>query len=463
MWTVNKVRKQFIDFFVNRDHTFVPSSSSVAPENDKTLLFTNAGMNQFKPIFLNEKHKFNLKRATNSQKCIRAGGKHNDLEDVGKDIYHHTFFEMLGCWSFGDYWKEGAIDMAWDLLVNVYKLNPDKIYATYFGGNLKLNLKSDEETKKIWGKYLPEKRILPFGMKDNFWEMGFTGPCGPCTEIHYDKSSSKRNGAHLVNRDNPTVVEIWNIVFMQYNRLSETKLVPLSNRHVDTGLGLERLTAILQNKKSNYDTDAFIPILEELSKLSNTHPYTGLVGKEDIDGVDMAYRVIVDHIRMACIAISDGLQPGPKNQNLILRNIIRRSIKYGLLYLKILKINEVGNTPVELCKKYTYEPFLHKLVEITCKTLEGGYSIFSDKEMVDKIVNTILDQEKKYLKVLKSGLQKFRTLCCKVKNKNINKITGSDAFKMWTSYGFPLEFMELEANNLGITIDIEEFYKLKKN
>ena len=341
-WPMSKIRQTFIDYFVSTNsHTYVPSSPCV-PLNDPTLLFANSGMNQFKPIFLGRAlpgtNLADLSRGTaaNSQKCIRAGGKHNDLDDVGRDTYHHTFFEMLGSWSFGNnYFKEEAIQYAYELLVKVYGIDESRLYATYFDGDATLGLEPDIEAKNIWLKYLPEHRILGCSAKDNFWEMGDTGPCGPCSEIHYDRIGNGRDASSLVNADDPDVIEIWNLVFIQFNRDEPGGgLTTLPAKHVDTGMGLERLTSLLQDKRSNYDIDAFAPLFAKINELSTMGPYTGLVGSEDVDLKDTAYRAVADHARTLTFALADGAVPDNEGRGYVLRRILRRATRYGQQILK---------------------------------------------------------------------------------------------------------------------------------
>ena len=389
-FSVNAVRQQFIDFFVEKHaHRFVPSSP-VVPHNDPTLLFTNAGMNQFKPIFLGQVEPgsdfVGLKRAANSQKCIRAGGKHNDLEDVGRDTYHHTFFEMLGNWSFGDYFKAEAIEWAWELLTKVWKLDPERLYASYFKGNKEMGLDPDREAFDLWKRYLPESRILPFGMKDNFWEMGETGPCGPCSEIHYDGRSDEERrrdpGYRYVNADDPRVIEIWNLVFIQFNR-TETALRPLPAKHVDTGMGLERITRVLQGVQSNYDTDAFTPLFDAAQRVTGAPKYEGsLEGARDI-----AYRVVADHIRTLTFALTDGAVPSNEGRGYVLRRILRRAVVQGTQHL--------GAKP----------GFLASLVPTVVEHM--GHAFPELKKNPDRVASLIREEEESFGRTLTRGLDQF--------------------------------------------------------
>ncbi|KAH8740862.1 alanyl-tRNA synthetase [Cryptosporidium ryanae] len=458
VWTGDEVRRQFIDYFVGLGHEYY-KSSPVVPLNDPTILFANAGMNQFKSIFLGTVEKNSelskLKRVANSQKCIRAGGKHNDLDDVGKDVYHHTFFEMLGSWSFGDYFKEDAINWAYNLLTKVYNIPSERLYATYFNGDPKIpTCPPDEEARKIWLKYLPEERVIGCGSKENFWEMADTGPCGPCSEIHYDRIGN-RDASMLVNKDDPNVIEIWNLVFMQYYRESDGSLTPLPNKCVDTGLGLERLVSVLQNKNSNYDTDLFIPIFDQINEVVNLNrnenskipKYSGKVGiVEDPLMIDMSYRVISDHIRTLTIAIADGALPSNEGRGYVLRRILRRAIRYGSQYL---------NAGVN------GEPWLYRLTESVSYTL-GGYYTEINKN-INKIKSVILDEEKQFSKTLFKGTEKFNKvvnrLISSASNKELLVFPSDEAFLLYSTYGFPMDLTELMAKEKGIGFDHAGFQK----
>jgi len=445
-WPAKRVRQLYIDFFVkSKEHTFI-ESSPVVPRDDPTLLFANSGMNQFKPIFLGQVDPKSplaqLKRAANSQKCIRAGGKHNDLEDVGRDTYHHTFFEMLGNWSFGNYFKKEAIDWAWELLTGEYKLPKERLYATYFGGDEAMKLPVDEEAKQLWLRFLPAERVLPFGMKENFWEMGETGPCGPCSEIHFDRIGG-RDASKMVNRDDPTVIEIWNLVFMQFNREKDRSLRPLPSKHVDTGMGLERLISILQQKMSNYDTDVFTPIFEAISKLTGTRPYTGLLGVEDKDNVDTAYRVIADHIRTLTFAIADGAAPGNEGRNYVLRRILRRAVRYGRDILKA----EPG--------------FFCQLVSTVVEQLKDFFPEIAQHQQ--RIYEVIRREEFVFNRTVNRGLALYKKVSDKVKKEGKKEIPGEEAFKLYDTYGFPLDLTELMAREEGFTVNHEEYEKALRN
>jgi alanyl-tRNA synthetase len=437
-WPMDKVRDTFINFFKDQhDHTYWPSSPCV-PHDDPTLLFANAGMNQYKPLFLGtcdpNLEMSKLKRAVNSQKCIRAGGKHNDLDDVGKDVYHHTFFEMLGNWSFGQYFKEGAIEMAWKCLTEEFKLDPERLYATYFGGDE--STPCDDEARNIWLKYLPANRVLPFDAKDNFWEMGATGPCGPCTEIHYDRIGN-RDAAAMVNADLPDVIEIWNVVFIQFNREIDGSLRPLPAQHVDTGMGFERLTSILQGKDSNYDTDIFTPIFKAIQEITGARPYSGKIGKEDEGYVDMAYRVVADHIRTLSFAIADGAIPSNDGRGYVLRRVLRRAVRYGRQNLGA----ELG--------------FFSKLVPVLADLMGGTFPEL--KEHQNHVTAIVKDEEESFSRTLDKGLQKFKELAEKVGDDKV--FSGEDAHFLYTSMGFPVDLTELMCYELDMTLDTEGFEK----
>mmetsp|Transcript_33509 Transcript_33509/g.94250 ORF Transcript_33509/g.94250 Transcript_33509/m.94250 type:complete len:1009 (+) Transcript_33509:45-3071(+) len=441
-WSGERVRNTFIEFFKEHQHSVV-HSSSVIPHNDPTLLFANAGMNQFKDIFLctvDPNSDFaKLKRAVNSQKCIRAGGKHNDLDDVGRDNYHHTFFEMLGNWSFADFFKTEAIEWAWTLLTKVYKLNPDRLYATYFEGDESRGLAPDLEALELWKRYLPENRILKGNYKDNFWEMGDVGPCGPCSEIHYDRIGD-RDAAHLVNMDDPTVLEIWNLVFMQYERKGPDHLVSLPGNHVDTGMGLERLCSILQGKMSNYDIDLFQDIFKGIEKECETSPYLGKMGDEDTDQHDMAFRVIADHIRMLSIAIADGQKPGPAGRAYVMRRVLRRAVRFG---------DEKLNAPTG---------FFHKLVPYVVQTLGGAFPSLKKEQVT--IARVLQQEERLFTQALRNGQRKFNAMVKRTHDLGIAEFAPEDAAQLYTVFGFPVDLTRIKAEEHGFKYNEEAVEEL---
>ena len=410
------IRQQFLDYFKEKQHVIVPSAP-VIPHGDKTLMFTNAGMNQFKDMFLGVGNR-DYTRVADTQKCIRVSGKHNDLEEVGVDTYHHTFFEMLGNWSFGDYYKEEAIEWAWDLLTNVWKLQKERLYATVF--------RTDDEAFEIWKKYLPEERILRFDEKDNFWEMGETGPCGPCSEIHYD-GTDDLSGRDLVNIGDPRVIEIWNLVFMQFNRQLDGSLQELKAKHVDTGMGFERIVRVIQGEHSNYDTDIFMPLINELEKISGIN-----YGKNEKE--DIAFRVIADHIRTISFTIADGAIPGNEGRNYVIRRILRR----GSRYARTLDIKE---------------PVLYKLVDVLISQFKEVFPEIVKQS--DIIKNVIKGEEESFLRTLEAGILKFEELTANLKDGDV--ISGEDAFLLYDSYGFPLDLTELMAKENGYKVDIKQF------
>eukprot|EP00795_Rhopilema_esculentum_P001457 gene1457-15882_t len=438
--TGKDLRQIFVDFFVEKHgHTFV-RSSSVVPHDDPTLLFANAGMNQYKPIFLgtvDPNSDFSkLKRAVNSQKCIRAGGKHNDLDDVGKDVYHHTFFEMLGNWSFGDFFKKEAIHMAWELLTDVLKLPKERLYVTYFGGTE--SVPADLESKQIWLDLgISPERVLPFGMKDNFWEMGDTGPCGPCTEIHFDRLGD-RDASSLVNMDVPDVLEIWNLVFITFNRENDGTLKLLPKKHVDTGMGLERIASVVQGKMSNYDTDLFTPFFDAIQKGTGSRPYSGKVGADDVDGLDMAYRVLADHIRTLTIAFSDGGKPESTGRGYVLRRILRRAVRYAT-------------------EKLNAKPgMLASLVDVAVNSLGDAFpEVSKDPQDVKDIIN---EEETQFLKTLSRGRRLFNRAADKAVG---NAIAGDLAWRLYDTYGFPVDLTVLMAEERGLTVDMQGYNEAK--
>jgi alanyl-tRNA synthetase len=435
MKTSQEIRQDFIEFFVNRcGHTFVPSSP-VVPLEDPTLLFANAGMNQFKDVFLATGTR-PYKRAVNTQKCIRAGGKHNDLDDVGRDTYHHTFFEMLGNWSFGDYFKKEAITWAWELLTKVWGLDPKRLHVTVFEGDPENGVPADDEAAGYWRQQpgLDPTHIHLGNKKDNFWEMGDTGPCGPCTEIHIDRTPDF-SGGNLVNAGVPEVMEIWNLVFIQFNRRPDGKLDPLPAKHVDTGMGFERVTAVLQGKDSNYDTDVFTPIFDAIQRLTGAKPYGGLL--ESLS--DTAYRVIADHIRALVFAITDGAVPSNEKRGYVLRSMLRRAERYGRQYLS------------------TKEPFLHKLVATVVQTMQTAFPELTGRAgLVTKI---IFEEEESFLRTLDRGLKLFGDVAERTLATGGKTISGSDAFDLHTTYGLFPDITSQMAREAGLDVDLAGYEK----
>lgn len=443
-WPTNKVRTAFVDYFQNKHkHVFYPSSSLI-PHDDNSLLFANAGMNQFKQVFTETCDPSSpiakLTRAVNSQKCIRAGGKHNDLDDVGKDTYHHTFFEMLGTWSFGDYFKKDAIEWAFDLLVNVYGLPKDRLYVSYFKGDDAMGIPCDEEARNFWLRFLPPERVLPFDKKANFWEMGETGPCGPCSEIHFDRIGG-RDAAHLVNADDPDVIEIWNLVFIQFDRLADGSLRPLPRQHVDTGMGLERLISVLQNKRSNYDTDVFTALLTGIEQMHKIPPYSGLVGPLDAkQGYrDLAYRVVADHMRALCLAIADGALPSNEGRGYVVRRLLRRAIKYNMQTL-------AGSDRID--PNFS----LKKLVPLVVQSLGDVYPEVRVKE--EFIQALVEEEERAFSALLVRGTRRLEQLTSMA---SAGVLSGKDAFYLYGTMGLPVDLTQILAAERGWTVNVNEF------
>ena len=432
MLTAKEIRESFKAFFASKGHQIVPSAPMVV-KGDPTLMFTNAGMNQWKDIILGIRDPEPRRRA-DSQKCLRVSGKHNDLEEVGHDTYHHTMFEMLGNWSFGDYFKEGAIDMAWEYLVDVLHLDPADLYVTVFEGSKEENLERDDEAASYWAKHVPADHIINGNKHDNFWEMGDTGPCGPCSEIHLDsrtpEEKAKVPGRELVNKDNPQVIEIWNLVFMQFNRKADGSLEKLSMNVIDTGMGFERLVRALQGKHSNYDTDIFQPTIQAISKMSGLE-----YGKDE--NVDVAMRVIADHLRAVAFSIADGQLPSNAKAGYVIRRILRRAVRYGYTFLN------------------RKEAFMYKLLPVLIETMGDAYpELIAQKSLIEKVIK---EEEEAFLRTLETGIRLLDKKMEETKAAGKTTISGVDAFTLYDTYGFPLDLTELILREHGMDADIEEF------
>ena len=426
--TANEIRDSFKNYFESKGHAIVPSAPMVI-KDDPTLMFTNAGMNQWKDVILGTRDPEPRRRA-DSQKCLRVSGKHNDLEEVGHDTYHHTMFEMLGNWSFGDYFKEGAIDMAWEYLVDVLKLDPKDLYVTVFEGSKEENLVRDDEAASYWAKHVPADHIINGNKHDNFWEMGDTGPCGPCSEIHLDsrtyEEKAKVPGRELVNKDDPQVIEIWNIVFMQFNRKADGSLEPLSMNVIDTGMGFERLVRALQGKHSNYDTDIFQPIIKEISRLS---------GKEygKTEDVDVAMRVVADHLRAVSFSIADGQLPSNAKAGYVIRRILRRAVRYAYTFLD------------------QKEAFMYKLLPVFIGEMGGAYpELVAQRELIGRVMK---EEEDSFLRTLDKGINLLNGAMDELKAHGEKVLDGAQAFRMFDTYGFPLDLTELICRENGYTVD----------
>ena len=434
MLTAKEIRESFKQFFESKQHHIVPSAPMVI-KDDPTLMFTNAGMNQFKDVILGNSP-IKYARVADSQKCLRVSGKHNDLEEVGLDTYHHTMFEMLGNWSFGDYFKQEAIDWAWEYLVDVLKLDPDRLYATVFEGYAPENLERDNEAAKIWEKHLPESHIINGNRKDNFWEMGDTGPCGPCSEVHIDLRSNeeraKIDGRTLVNESNPQVIEIWNLVFMQYNRKADGSLEGLPAKVIDTGMGFERLCMAIQGKISNYDTDVFQPIIKVLSDMAG-------IKYGESEQTDIAMRVIADHIRTIAFSITDGQLPSNAKAGYVIRRILRRAVRYGYTYLN---------------QKHA---FMYKLIPVLIESMGDAYpELIAQKELIMKVIK---EEEDSFLRTLETGIKMLDKVMDETKAAGKDVVDGKVAFVLYDTYGFPLDLTELILRENNLTVDKYEFDK----
>jgi len=432
MMTANEIRNSFKQFFAGKGHTIVPSAPMVV-KDDPTLMFTNAGMNQWKDIILGQRDPEPRRRA-DSQKCLRVSGKHNDLEEVGHDTYHHTMFEMLGNWSFGDYFKEGAIDMAWEYLVDVLKLDPKDLYVTVFEGSPEENLSRDDEAARFWLKHVPEDHIINGNKHDNFWEMGDTGPCGPCSEIHLDSRSAEEKakvpGRELVNKDDPQVIEIWNIVFMQFERKADGHLEPLSMNVIDTGMGFERLVRAIQGKQSNYDTDVFQPIIRAIGDIAG-------MKYGEREETDVAMRVVADHLRTIAFSIADGQLPGNAKAGYVIRRILRRAVRYGYTFL--------GQK----------EAFMYRLLPVLIQEMGQTYpELEAQKELIAKVMK---EEEDSFLRTLETGIRLLDGVMQETKKQGKTVIDGERAFTLFDTYGFPLDLTQLICRENGLTVDEEGF------
>lgn len=445
MMTANEIRDSYKKFFESKGHVIVPSAPMVI-KDDPTLMFTNAGMNQWKDIILGTKDP-EPRRRTDSQKCLRVSGKHNDLEEVGHDTYHHTMFEMLGNWSFGDYFKEKAIDYAWEYLVDVLKLNPADLYVTVFEGSPEDGIPRDEEAAKYWAKHLPTDHIIDGNKHDNFWEMGETGPCGPCSEIHVDSRSDEEKaqipGRELVNKDNPQVIEIWNIVFMQFQRKSDGSLSPLSMHVIDTGMGFERLVRMLQGKNSNYDTDIFQPTIKEIERLSGKkYGFTTPSGENgeattEQEKIDIAMRVIADHMRAVAFSIADSQLPGNAKAGYVIRRILRRAVRYAYTFLD------------------QKEAFIYKLLNTFIHEMGGAYpELTAQHELIARVMK---EEEDSFLRTLEKGINLLTTEMDELKAQGKTELSGKEAFRLFDTYGFPLDLTELICREHGFSVDEKQF------
>jgi alanyl-tRNA synthetase len=427
-----QIRQTFLDFFTSKEHVIVPSAPMVV-KNDPTLMFTNAGMNQFKDIFLGNSPSKNP-RVADTQKCLRVSGKHNDLEEVGHDTYHHTMFEMLGNWSFGNYFKKEAIAWAWELLVDVYKIPVDKLYVTVFEGDKKDGVPMDSEAHGFWSNYLPEERILKGNKKDNFWEMGDSGPCGPCSEIHVDirnvEERARIDGRDLVNEGHPQVIEIWNLVFIQFNRKANGELEELPAKHVDTGMGFERLCMVIQGKQSNYDTDVFQSVITQIGYLAGKK-----YGADE--KADIAMRVIADHLRAIAFAITDGQLPSNNKAGYVIRRILRRAVRYGYTFLDFRK------------------PFIHQLVKVLTENMGEAFpELVKQQELV---VNVIREEEDSFLRTLETGIKMLDSIIEDTKKRSGSSVSGNVAFELYDTFGFPLDLTELILREQGLSVNRSEF------